>query len=234
MKDLFKQFGSLIGAGVAAACCLGVPLVLSTLGAVGLGFIVHDAYLLPLFVGFVAVSLWALYRSTRRHARMQPFWLGLVGGSVSSVGLWLLVTASYPHSWPIYVGLALLVSSSIWDVINSRRAPSCHSTCAAERPKAPDAPRRAATGAALSVAAAGAFYAMYKSVEVMAPAADKGDIACWGINACKGQSACSTAFNACTGQNNCKGRGYLNVPAKECKGKGGQPLKGSPADPARG
>jgi mercuric ion transport protein len=234
MKDLFKQFGSLIGAGVAAACCLGVPLVLSTLGAVGLGFIVRDAYLLPLFVSFVALSLWTLYRSTQRHGRMQPFWLALVGGIAGSVGLWLLVTASYPHSWPIYAGLALLVSSSVWDAINSRQAPSCNTTCVAEPPKAPDATRRAATGAALSVAAAGAFYAMYKSVEVTAPSAERGDIACWGINACKGQSACSTAFNACTGQNNCKGRGYLNVPAKQCKAKGGQPLTGSPADPARG
>src|SRR5229473_8416309 len=42
VKEILKQFGSLLGAGVAAACCLGVPLVLSTLGAVGLGFIIHD------------------------------------------------------------------------------------------------------------------------------------------------------------------------------------------------
>ncbi|MGQ0835539.1 MAG: BufA2 family periplasmic bufferin-type metallophore [Gammaproteobacteria bacterium] len=234
MKDLLKQFGSLIGAGVAAACCLGVPLVLSTLGAVGLGFIIHDAYLLPLFVGFIALSLWTLYRSARKHTRMQPFWLALLGGIVSSIGLWLLVTSSYPHDWPIYVGLALLVSGSVWDLINARRAPPCETARAPAPPEAPDATPRAATGAAISVAAASAFYAMYKSVDVMTPNAEQGDIACWGINACKGQSACSTAFNACTGQNRCKGRGYLNVPAEECKAKGGQPLQGSPGDPARG
>lgn len=233
MKDLFKQLGSLIGAGVAAACCLGVPLVLSTLGAVGLGFIIHDAYLLPLFVGFVALSLWTLYRAARKHARMQPFWLALVGGIASSIGLWLVVTGSYPHNWPIYTGLALLVSGSAWDLINARRARARETVCAAEPRKAPDAVRRVATGAALSVAAAGAFYAMYKSVKVMAPEAEAGDIACWGINACKGQSACATALNACTGQNSCKGRGYRNVSAEECKAKGGQPLNGSPGDPAR-
>jgi mercuric ion transport protein len=82
MKDLVKQFGALMGAGIAAACCLGVPLVLSILGAVGLGFIIRDAYLLPLFVGFIALSLWSLYRSARRHARLQPFWLALLGGIV--------------------------------------------------------------------------------------------------------------------------------------------------------
>ncbi len=234
MKDLVKQFGALMGAGVAAACCLGVPLVLSTLGAVGLGFIVHDAYLLPLFVGFIALSLWSLYRSARRHARLQPFWLALIGGIVGSVALWLLVTGIYSHSWPMYIGLVMLVSGSVWDLIYARRAPSCEIACAPEPTKTADAQRRAATGAALSVAAAGAFYAMYKSVDVMTPKAETGDIACWGINSCKGQTACSTALNACTGQNTCKGRGYLNVSAQQCKAQGGQPLQGSPADPARG
>jgi mercuric ion transport protein len=232
MKDLVKQIGALIGAGVAAACCLGVPLVLSTLGAVGLGFIIHDAYLLPLFVGFIALSLWNLYRSARRHARLQPFWLAFIGGVEASVALWLLVTGIYPHSWPMYVGLVLLVSGSVWDLLNARRAPACETRPAPEA--TPDIKRRAATGAALSVAAAGIFYAMYKSVDVMTPAAQTGDIACWGINSCKGQTACSTALNACTGQNTCKGRGYLNVSAQQCKAKGGQPLKGSLADPARG
>src|SRR5258708_23188125 len=129
MKECFKPFGSLLGAGVAAACCLGVPLVLSTLGAVGLGFIIHDAYLLPLFVGFIALSLWSLFRSARKHARLQPFWLALIGGVVGSVALWLLVTGTYPHSCPMYVGLMLLVSGSIWDAINALRAPSCEITC---------------------------------------------------------------------------------------------------------
>ncbi|MCI0356468.1 MAG: MerC domain-containing protein [Acidobacteria bacterium] len=234
MKDFFKQVGSLFGAGIAAACCLGVPLVLSTLGAVGLGFIVHDAYLVPLFVGFVGLSLWTLYCSARKHARTQPFWLALTGGLISSVGLWLLVTGQYPRTWPVFAGLALLVSSSVWDLVNGRRKASCETTCAPESSKAPDSKRRAVISAALSVAAAGAFYGLYKSVEVMTPKAEEGDIACWGINACKGTTACTTAFNACTTQNACKGLGYLNVPAQECKARGGQPLEGSPGDPARG
>ena len=234
MKYFFKQFSSLLGAGVAAACCLGVPLVLSTLGAVGLGFIVHDAYLLPLFVSFVGLSLWTLYRSTSKRAQLGPFWLALAGGVVSSVGLWLLVTGKYPHIWSLYAGLALLVSGSVWDVINSQRKAACETVCAPEPPKAPDLKRRAVSGAAIAVAAAGAFYALYKSVEAVKPQGETGDIACWGINSCKGQSACTTVYNACTGQNTCKGRGYLNVSSAECKAKGGRPLAGSEGDPAHG
>lgn len=235
MKEFFKQFGSLFGAGVAAACCLGVPLVLSTLGAVGLGFIIHDAYLLPLFVGFVALSLWTLHRSASRRSRLGPFWLALAGGVAGSIGLWLLVTGKYPHSWPLYTGLALLVSGSVWDVINGRRkTAACETSCAIEPPTPPGNKRRALNGAAIAVAAAGAFYGLYKSVDWLAPKAEAGSIACYGVNACKGQTACSTAQNACTGQNACKGQGWLNVAAKECAAKGGVPLAESEADPARG
>jgi hypothetical protein len=40
MKAFFEQIAGLFGAVIAAACCLGVPVVLSSLGALGLGFIV--------------------------------------------------------------------------------------------------------------------------------------------------------------------------------------------------
>ncbi len=233
MTRLLKQLSSLFGAAIAAACCLGISVVLSALGALGLGFLVHDAYLFPIFVGFVGFSLWMLYRSARKHQNLAPFWLGLAGGAVGSIGLFLLVTGLYPASWTIYAGLALLVAGSIWDVVPGRKPLAC--ACEASGPKTekPNIGRRVATGAALSIAAAGVFYGLYKSVAVLTPESQAGDIACWGINDCKGKTACTTAFNACTGQNDCKGRGYLNVPPKECAARGGMPLKGSPADPAK-
>ena len=159
MKHLFKQFGSLFGTSIAADCCLGIPLVLSTLGAVGLSFMVHDAYLLPLFVGFIGLSLWALYRSARDRALPGPFWLALTGGVAGSIGLWVLVTGKYPHSWPLYAGLTLLVGGSVWDIVNGRRNAACETVCAPGLPKPHDAQRRAMTGAALATAAAGDFMA---------------------------------------------------------------------------
>ncbi|MCI0667585.1 MAG: hypothetical protein L0Y43_05980, partial [Methylococcaceae bacterium] len=68
MKEKIAQFGSLLGAMIAAACCLGLPVILSAVGAVGLGFLVHDVYLFPAFVGFIGLSLWTLYRSAKKHA----------------------------------------------------------------------------------------------------------------------------------------------------------------------
>jgi len=202
VKSLIEQFVGLIGAGIAAACCLGIPAVLAALGAVGLGFVIHDAYLFPLFVGFASLSLW------------------------------LLVTGMFPQPWLIYVGLLGLVAGSVWDFVNGRRGSQAFDLPATEGVAPTSTKRRTMTGAALSIAAAGAFYAMYKSVDVLVPEAEADEIACWGINTCKGLTACTTAFNSCTGQNECKGQGYLYASERECAVQGGVPLKGSEADPA--
>lgn len=121
MKELVKQFAGLIGAGVAAACCLGISVILSAVGAAGLGFIVHDAYLFPIFVGFVAFSLWMLYRSARKHQNLAPFWLGLAGGAFGAAGLWLMVTSTFPMPWSVYAGLVILMAGSVWDAVPSRK-----------------------------------------------------------------------------------------------------------------
>jgi mercuric ion transport protein len=122
VKELIKQLSAIFGAGVAAACCLGVPVVLAAVGAAGLGFLINDAYLVPLFLIFVALSLWLLYRSARRQVSLVPFWVALAGGLAAAIALSLTVTGFYPGSWPTYLGLAVLVAATIWDAVNGRRA----------------------------------------------------------------------------------------------------------------
>lgn len=73
MTSFLKQSVGLIGARIAAACCLETPAVRAALGTLGLGFTVHDAYLFPLFVGYAGLSLSLLYRSARQLGRMTPF-----------------------------------------------------------------------------------------------------------------------------------------------------------------
>ena len=46
-------------------------------------------------------------------------------------------------------------------------------------------------------------------------------VECYGVNSCKGKSACKTATNACKGQNSCKGKGAVKVSAKKCAKLGG-------------
>jgi hypothetical protein len=189
----------------------------------------------PLFVAFAAATVWGLYRQGRQRANRAPFWLGLVTSVITGILLWLMITGIYPLPvWLIYAGLGVLLAASIWCLLQPTLPDRCldemvRDVARRERPRS----TQFARGAAVSIAAAAAFYGSYKSIDVFAPAADAGEIACYGINACKGQAACVTAFNACPGLNACKGKGFLNVSARECSARGGQPLKGSPADPAR-
>lgn len=44
---------------------------------------------------------------------------------------------------------------------------------------------------------------------------------CFGINSCKGTSACHSEKNACAGQNSCKGKGWMKSSEKDCKDKKG-------------
>jgi len=71
---------------------------------------------------------------------------------------------------------------------------------------------------------ASAAAALFLSGAVAAQADDKAganQVRCAGVNACKGQGACSTAHNACKGQNGCKGEGVMMMSADDCKAKGG-------------
>jgi len=204
VKELMKQLSGVVGAGVAAACCLGVPVVLAAVGAAGLGFLINDAYLVPIFGAFVALSLWLLYRSARSHASLVAFWIGLAGGLVGAVGLWLMVTGLYPKSWLIYVGLTVLVAASVWDVVNGRRAAACATVRETPPEKRPanDA-TRLAIQAAIAVVAAGSLYGVYKSVQLYSPsaraAADGETETCFGV-AKAGQNDCSTAKHSCNSQ----------------------------------
>ncbi len=96
-----------------------------------------------------------------------------------------------------------------------------------------DLRKRATTAAALSVAAAGVFFALSQTSmsPIATAAADGKEVNCWGINGCKGKTACKTAFNGCAGKNSCKAKGYLKVSHEECTKKGGKLLKGSEGDP---
>lgn len=115
MKELLKQCTSVAGAGFAGACCLGVTAALSALSAIGAGLLINDAFLIPLYLGLLALSVWLLYSSARSHGDLTPFWTGLAGALVAFAGLWILPAL-------VYAGLAVLISGSVWDFWNAHAA----------------------------------------------------------------------------------------------------------------
>jgi mercuric ion transport protein len=48
-KDHLDKIG-IVGSFIAAACCLGIPAVLSIVAASGLGFLIKDTYLRPIWL----------------------------------------------------------------------------------------------------------------------------------------------------------------------------------------
>lgn len=74
------------------------------------------------------------------------------------------------------------------------------------------------TGTALAAAAAALMMSGTVSTSV---SAHEGDVACYGVNACKGNGACKTASNACKGQNACKGTAFITMSKEQCAAVGG-------------
>ena len=70
-----------------------------------------------------------------------------------------------------------------------------------------------------------------KGPQMVTPEAGK--IACFGANACSGQSQCNvpdgrvapgSKGHGCAGQNSCTGKGWITLTKEECDAKGGKPL----------
>lgn len=95
------------GSMVAALCCLGTPAVLSLIAAVGLGFLINDAILVPLLAVFLVATLWGLVLGWRRHGRIPALALG----SVASVLLFVSV---------LFLGSRLLAYLSITALVAAR------------------------------------------------------------------------------------------------------------------
>lgn len=75
-------------------------------------------------------------------------------------------------------------------------------------------------GTALAATAAIAFSTAPVTTSFAAEDANA-QVQCFGVNGCKGHSACKTASNACAGHNSCKGKGFEMKTLAECKKAGG-------------
>jgi len=97
------------------------PAYAGIVSALGLGFLISEKYLLPLTIGFLAITATSLgLRASRRHG-YGPFWVGLVAAVVILTGKFY-----FDAERATYAGVALLVAASIWNSWPQRAAtPSC-------------------------------------------------------------------------------------------------------------
>ncbi|MBI1930357.1 MerC domain-containing protein [Candidatus Poribacteria bacterium] len=111
MKHLDKL--GIVGSLIAALCCLGVPAVLSIFTAIGLGFLINDAILLPLLALFLLITLVGLFAGYRSHLRKAA----LIVGLVSAVVMFLFLFIFSPIT---YIGLVGLIAASVLNVWHQR------------------------------------------------------------------------------------------------------------------
>lgn len=111
---MFKQIAGSLGAIFASLCCLGFAPLLAALSAVGLGFAINDAVLIPLLAVFLGITLRGLHGSRTRHGNNAPFYVGTAGAAAALAGVFAFI--------PIHViGLLALVSASVWDIVLVRK-----------------------------------------------------------------------------------------------------------------
>lgn len=99
----------------AALCCVGVPLIVGVLSAIGLSFLRTDAILMPLLAAALAVALWGFIAGWRTHGASGPLVLGVLGGAALVVGVRAV-------RWFVWVGAALLIVATLWNIAARRRA----------------------------------------------------------------------------------------------------------------
>lgn len=93
MKSFWKRHTDkvgVVGSIFAALCCLGFP-ALSILSAIGLGFLINDAVLLPLLIVFLLVTLLGLALGMREHHRASALLIGIA----SAAGVFIFIFIAF-------------------------------------------------------------------------------------------------------------------------------------------
>lgn len=105
-----------IGTLVAGACCLGFAPLLGLFGAVGLGFLINDAILLPSLAIFLGVTAFGLWKGYTRHGGLGPAALGsgAAVGLLVFLFLWVLQAVAY-------LMMGLLVIAAVWNRLARHR-----------------------------------------------------------------------------------------------------------------
>jgi len=76
------------------------------------------------------------------------------------------------------------------------------------------------SGATIAMTAAAMLVSGTIATSALAAGGTEGK--CFGVNACKGKSACKTAQSDCKGHNACKGKGWVAMTDTECAEAGGE------------
>lgn len=98
------------GTVFAALFCLGLPALLSLLSAIGLGFLIHAAVLMPLLAVFLVLTLVGLWHGIRQHGSRLAFHVGCASAAALLVFMWF----SAVLTGIAIAGLVVATGFNIW------------------------------------------------------------------------------------------------------------------------
>src|SRR4051812_9322628 len=112
------------GIGVALlpklACPLCWPLYAGIVSSLGLGFLISTAYLLPITIALLMVTIAVLAFRANQRRGYGPLALGLVGSAAVLIGKFYL-----DSNRAIYTGIGVLVAAALWNAWPKRAVESC-------------------------------------------------------------------------------------------------------------
>ena len=97
-----------LGSFFSVLCCLGFPGIVGLLSAIGAGFLINDAILLPFLIISLVIAIIGIFVSWIKHKKILPLILATMSAVITFVFLFVVYVKVL-----IYVGLLGLVISSI-------------------------------------------------------------------------------------------------------------------------
>ncbi len=117
IADKASAVGTIISAMGCAAC---FPAIASLGAAIGLGFLsqYEGLFIRILLPAFAGIALLANAIGWRNHRQWRRTVLGMIGPILVLAAVFLMRAYGWQSGGLLYVGLALMVGVSIWDLIS--------------------------------------------------------------------------------------------------------------------
>jgi hypothetical protein len=129
-RSPWRGFAVLPGIGSAllpkVACPACWPAYAGFLSSLGLGFLMKEAWLLPLTAVFLTLAVSVLAYRARRRRGFGPFALGIAAALVVLVGKF-----RFERDDMMFVGIGLLIAASLWNSWprkQEKACPACETT----------------------------------------------------------------------------------------------------------
>jgi len=120
LATVLGSFGSAFTAGLCPVC---IPALGAFLTAIGLGFLVQEAVLKPLLVGFLFLAVggfaWSYFKV---HKKLLP----LIFGALFAIGVYIgryVIIGTLVNSIILYGSIAGIIAVSIWNLKLKKNVP---------------------------------------------------------------------------------------------------------------